>query len=161
MPTNDDIIADVIEHESEKETNDPDDKGGRTKYGISEKSNPEAWADDQVTKDEAQEIYARKYITGPGFDKVVDYHLRAQLVDFGVTSGPMIAIMKLQEVLGAGGVDGILGPITLGTLAMQHPEAVSTRLVAARIRMICKIVKRDPSQLKYLAGWVDRALEFL
>jgi hypothetical protein len=44
---------------------------------------------------------------------------------------------------------------------MQHPEAVSTRLVAARIRMICRIVKRDPSQLKYLAGWVDRALEFL
>ena len=160
MPTNDEIIADVIERESEKETNDPDDKGGRTKYGISEKANPEAWADGQVTKDEAQAIYARKYITGPGFDKVVDFHLRAQLVDFGVNSGPAVAIMKLQEILRVD-VDGVIGPQTLTKLATVHPEAVSNGLVAARIRMICRIVKRDPSQLKYLAGWIDRALEFL
>ena len=160
MPTNDDIIHDVLAREGDQETNDPLDHGGRTKYGISERANPEAWADGHVTEEEAKHIYTQKYITGPGFDHVIDFHLRAQLVDFGVNSGPSIAIMKLQEILHVP-IDGLLGPQTLDALALVHPEAVSNGLVAARVRMICRIVKRDPGQLKFLSGWIDRALEVL
>lgn len=136
------------------------DKGGRTQYGISEKANPEAWADGKVTEEEAREIYRRKYVLGPGFDKIPDFHLRAQLVDFGVNSGPALAIMKLQVILGVD-VDGVLGPQTLQALSQVHPEAVSTRLVAERVKMIGRIIKKDPSQLKNINGWLDRALEFL
>ena len=161
MP-NKDIVDIIIANEIDP--CDPDkvtiDAGGRTQYGIAEKSNPEAWADNKVTEEEAREIYSRKYILGPGFDKVVDFHLRAQLVDFGVNSGPQMAIMKLQEIL-AVDVDGVLGPQTLGALNKAHPEAVSVQLVASRIRMICRIVKKNPADLKNLSGWVDRALEFL
>lgn len=157
--TTEQIITDIIKREGPA-TNDPEDRGGRTQYGIAEASNPEAWADDKVTEDEAREIYTRKYIRWPKFDKIEDFHLRAQLVDFGVTSGPMIAIMKLQEIVGAT-VDGVIGPQTLAAVKLQHPESVSTRLVASRIRMICRLVKKNPSDLKYLNGWVNRALEFL
>lgn len=159
MADTESIITDILRREGDA-TNDPLDAGGRTKFGISERSNPGAWADGDVTEDEARAIYRNKYITGPGFDRISDHHLRAQLVDFAVNSGPAVAIMKLQEILEVP-ADGVLGPATLNRLVQEHPEFVSNALVSKRILMICRIVKKNPSQLKFLEGWVTRALEFL
>lgn len=154
-----DMIDDIVAREGGY-SNDPADAGGRTDKGISEKANPEAWADGVVTDAEAREIYERKYVKGPGFDQIRDRQLRAQLTDFGVNSGPMIAIMKLQEILHVK-VDGILGPQTLTIANSLHADDINTSLVAMRVRMIGKIVTKNPSQLKWLNGWLDRALQFL
>lgn len=153
------IINDVLKREGEA-TQDPADKGGRTSFGISEKANPQAWADGSVSEAEAREIYLQKYVKFPGFDRITDAQLQAQLVDFGVNSGPQLAIRKLQEILGVS-ADGVLGPETLSALATVHPEDVNSALVASRVRMIGKIVSKDPSQLKFLSGWLSRAVEFL
>jgi lysozyme family protein len=156
-----DVIGDIIEREGGAVvTNDPADGGGRTQYGISEKSNPAAWADGKVTEAEARAIYQRKYIDGPGFGKIQDKQLQTQLVDFGVNSGPMVAIQKLQGILHVP-VDGVLGPQTLTALVGVHPEDVCNLLVAARVRMIGQIVSKNPSQLRFLNGWLDRSLQFL
>lgn len=159
MPSIESIINDVILREGAA-SNDPADHGGRTQYGISEKANPQAWADGKVTEAEARAIYEQKYVKGPGFDKIHDLNLRAQLVDFGVNSGPQLAIMKLQECVGAD-VDGALGPQTLQLLDGIYAPDINNRLVSARIKMIGKIVTKNPSQLKWLNGWLNRALEFL
>lgn len=132
------------------------DKGGRTQYGISESANPEAWRDNKVTEEEARAIYMQRYVIGPGFDKIPDAKLQAQMVDFGVTSGPQVAIHYLQEVLGVS-TDHILGPKTLQALT----ASTNAKLVGARIQMIARIVAKNPSQLKFLVGWITRALEFL
>ena len=156
-----DIIDGVIEREGgAKVTNDPADHGGRTQYGISERSNPEAWRDGRVTEEEAREIYFSKYIKGPGLIHIEDEHLRAQMADYSVNSGPAVAISKLQAILGVV-VDGILGVKTLEALALRQPRDVNNQLVAARMLMICRIVQKVPSQLKYLVGWADRTLSFL
>jgi lysozyme family protein len=137
------------------------DTGGRTQFGISERANPGAWADGRVTEAEAREIYERTYVKGPKFDRIPDELLRAHLVDFGVNSGPMIAIMKLQGIIGAD-VDGVIGPDTLGRLATMPMDYVHTQLVVARIKLIGRIVTKDPrNQLKMLNGWLTRACEFL
>lgn len=137
------------------------DTGGRTQFGISERANPEAWADGKVTEEEAREIYERKYVKAPKFDLIPDEALRAQLVDFGVNSGPMVAIMKLQQIIGAD-VDGRIGPDTLGRLAASDISRVRVLLVGERIRLIGRVVVRDPKQqLGNLNGWLNRALEFL
>lgn len=151
------IITDVIEREGPP-SNDKDDKGGRTAFGISERSHPSAWADGKVTEDEAREIYLQKYVKGPGFDRVPE-PLRSQLVDWGVNSGPLLAIMELQRVLGVT-ADGIIGPQTLGAIEAAS-ASLNNQLVASRVRMIGRIVKRDPTQLKWINGWLNRALEFL
>lgn len=159
MPT--DIIDDVIAREGgSKVTNNPADGGGRTQYGISERSNPEAWADGKVTAEEARAIYVKKYVEGPGFDKISDTQLRNQLIDFGVNSGPAVAISKLQAIVGVE-VDGILGPETLAAISLLHPDDVCNSLVVARVKMICRIVQKNPNQLQFLLGWCDRALQFL
>lgn len=159
MATTDSIINDILKREGAA-TNDPLDKGGRTAFGISEKSNPEAWKDGKVTEDEARAIYEQKYVKGPKFDLITDPHLRAQLVDFGVTSGPQLVISKLQEILGVK-VDGVIGAATLKAISAIHPEDLSNALVVTRVKMIGKIVVNNPSQLKFLNGWLNRALEFL
>lgn len=155
----DEIITQIeISEGLDKVTNDPSDGGGRTQYGISEKSNPEAWKDGKVTEAEAREIYTRKYVLAPKFNLINYPPLQAQLIDFGVNSGPMIAIMKLQGILGVT-QDGVLGPATLAKLT--DPVKVNKLLVIERVKMICKIVQKDPSQLKYLGGWINRSLEFI
>ena len=75
-----------------KFTDNPQDGGGRTQFGIAEESNPGAWADNRVTEDEARAIYRKKYVDGPGFDKISDPHLQHLLVDWGVNSGPAVSI---------------------------------------------------------------------
>lgn len=159
IPVPDNIIDDILKREGPL-TNDPTDAGGRTEFGISEHSNPAAWADGKVTEEEARVIYQRKYVDFPKFNLISDKQLREQLIDFGVTSGPMVAIQKLQTILHVD-VDGVIGTQTLAALTTIHPEDVNNALVAARIKMIGQIVSKNPSQLKFLNGWLNRAVEWL
>lgn len=161
MPSNDEIITSVEQREGgAKVTDDPLDLGGKTQWGISEKSNPEAWKDGRVTESEARAIYMQKYLVGPGFDKVNDPTLRAQLVDFGVNSGPMVAIQKLQAILDVK-IDGILGPKSIQAINAGDARKMGNYLVVARVRMICNLTAKNPSQVKFLVGLVDRAFQFL
>ena len=154
-----DPIDAVIRREG-PETNDPDDSGGRTAFGISEKSNPGAWADNRVTDEEARAIYEAKYVVGPGFLNIEHPRLREQLIDWGVNSGPSIAIQGLQRVVGAD-VDGVLGPQTLAALARHDERRVNNLVMVERIKMIGRILKKDPSQGKFVNGWLNRACEFV
>ena len=158
-----DIISAVIEDEGgSKVTNDPKDKGGKTQFGISEVSNPQAWLDNKVTEAEAREIYKQKYVRGPGFDKIPDTHskLRYQLVDFGVLSGPMLAIEKLQAIVGEP-VDGVFGVKTLAKVLEQDPKVVNNKLMVERARMIGRIVSKNPTQAKFVSGWINRLTDFI
>jgi lysozyme family protein len=159
----DKLIDDIIVKEGgAKATNDPNDKGGRTQYGISEKSFPEAWADGKVTEQEAREIYLTKFVIGPGFSKIPPSHAKVQaiLVDWGVNSGPGIAIQNLQRLLVVP-IDGAFGPGTLAALIAADPVLLSLKLVRARVQMIARVVQKNPSQVKFLGGWLDRALSFI
>lgn len=141
-------------------TNDPKDGGGRTQYGIAEVSHPEAWADGKVTLEEARNIYFTKYVQGPGFSHIKDWRLQHQLVDFGVNSGPVVAIRNLQQVVGVE-VDGILGPKTLERVNDLDPKVVGNELAKLRCLLLAKICVKNPSQLRFLVGWLNRALEFV
>lgn len=154
------IDALLIREGRDKETNHPEDKGGRTKWGISERANPKAWADGDVTEAEAREIFETKYVNGPGFDKISDPSLRESLIDFGVMSGPGLAISKLQSILKVD-QDGILGPKTLAAIAVWEPRRLTNKLALERVKMASRIVKRDPTQLKFIEGWINRFSEFV
>lgn len=158
MPkTIEDIINDVLIAEGGSQvTNDPLDVGGRTQWGISEKSNPEAWVDGKVTEAEARAIYEAKY--AKPFLGILDPKLLQQTIDFSVNSGPQLVIMKLQTIVGTE-IDGILGPITID--AINNTAGVNNKLVAERIKMIGRIIQKDQTQARFLVGWLQRSLEFL
>jgi lysozyme family protein len=159
----DSIISDVIRREGGSAvTADPLDPGGLTQFGLTKKDNPKEWADGVVTEDEARLAYRRKYVELPGFGQIPDSHskVRSQLIDWGVNSGPGIAIQKLQEILGLK-VDGNLGQKTLDATKSADPLDLNQKLAVSRIKMLCRICQKNPSQLKFLVGWITRALEFL
>lgn len=160
------IIDDIILKEGGF-TNNPVDKGGPTNMGItiptlSRWRGMACTVEDirSLSKSEASDIYYELYIKRPKLDKIPDPHLQAQLVDFGVNSGPMLAITKLQQLIGAED-DGVLGGETLSKLALKDPRVVNNLLMAERIRMLGRIVTRSKSQIAFLDGWLTRALSFL
>ena len=168
MPNNNDQeVAKIIAREGSSYTNDPKDRGGPTKFGITQstlawfRGHPVSPADvESLTLKEAQEIYAKRYILGPGFDKLPQGVLQSNLIDFGVMSGPQLAIMHLQEALGVR-ADGIIGPHTLTALQQASPLEVNKQLVARRCLMAARLCKKDPKQLAFLVGWLQRFLSFL
>ena len=160
MPTIEDLISDVIQREGGF-SNNPADMGGRTDKGISERAHPDAWKDGKVTDEEARAIYHTKYVKGPGFDKVADPALQAQLIDFAVHSGPAVAIKKLQALLKID-VDGILGVNTLVAIVASHDlRTLNNSLARVRMEMICQIVAKFPTQAKFLVGWCRRVMGFM
>lgn len=151
------IVEGIIEREGGF-NNRPEDKGGPTIWGIAKKFHPEAWASGPPTKEAAREIYRTRYVKP--FAAILDPALQEQLVDIGVNSGVGMATTLLQRCLGVK-EDGILGPKTLGVANTENAKDLGNRLVAERLRMFGRIVQRDKSQAVFIAGWINRALEFL
>lgn len=155
-----DFLDEIIDEEGgAKETNDPDDPGGRTKFGISERANPDLWKDGPPTYEQARQRYEERYIHEPGFDKISFKPLRENLADFGVTSGPARPILFLQTIL-AVPKDGILGPQTLAALAQRDPKHINNLLCAMREAFYRKLGDINPTKKKFVKGWVARAKRF-
>lgn len=159
--TNDQIIDGILAREGGF-VNDTLDKGGATFAGVSRAAHPELWVNGPPTLAQVRALYLNKYIVGPGFDQIPASHepIKVQLVDYGVNSGPTVAIMSLQRVLGVV-QDGKLGPKTLDTLINSDGRNVNNRLVKERVLMFARICKKAPSQVRFLLGWLNRAFEFL
>jgi lysozyme family protein len=166
--TDDQIIDAIIEREGGF-VNDPVDRGGATKFGITAGTlgsfrgyTQPASAEEvrQLSVHEAREIYRQQYIVKPGFALIDDDGLRSQLVDDGVLSGPRAAIVTLQAALGVK-PDGLIGPQTVA--AANAADAVSLRrhLAVARAIRLARIVQKDPTQSRFIVGWLTRALDFL
>lgn len=176
--TTDEIIDAVLAREGSAYTNRPSDRGGPTRWGITQ-ATLAAWRGRPVTppeverleQAEARAIYRRRYIEDPGFLKVSDGRLRALLVDFGVHSGPRTAIEALQEALGVY-VDGVFGSGTRKALEAADAAAVYRRVFALRWQLlealalteqpVRDLLRTHPHlQLHHLRGWMNRLRELL
>lgn len=171
-----DVIADIIRREGPEFTDDPDDKGGPTRWGITGETLCEdrrdtggyvPQTDEEIreavralTEEEAREIYQRRYIEKPRFGDIKDRELRALVVDTGVLHGRHRAARWLQGVVGVE-TDGWVGDITLGAVNGRHWRPIYKKLLARRYQGFSDYVQSVPSQLKWLEGWVNRANEFL
>ena len=101
-----DILAGILRREGGFR-HVPGDRGGATNFGITQATlgswrklgrpaTPEEVR--ALTPAEASDIYRSEYIAG--WDRVPYAPLRAQLVDFGVNSGPQRASRWLERILG-------------------------------------------------------------
>lgn len=91
--------------------NNPHDKGGETKYGISKKAYPDLDIA-ALTLAEAKSIYYADYWLRAKCDKLPDA-LSVAVFDYAVNSGIKRAIKDMQKVLGVT-IDGIIGNQTIG-----------------------------------------------
>ncbi len=145
----------------------PADRGGPTKYGVTQdtlsawRGAPATPADVAgISTAEARRIYKKLYIQDPRFDRIDDERLRMLVVDCAVNHGVGWATRRLQEAVGAD-VDGVVGPLTLSAVNAADPAAVYRRLLAARCRFYGRLIANDPSQAAFAAGWTARLAEFI
>jgi lysozyme family protein len=163
------IIAEIIEREGGF-VSDPVDRGGPTKFGITQRTLAE-WRGRPVSADEvrailpaeAAQIYRERYLRGPGFHKVENDHVRALLVDCAVLHGPRKAVILAQRAVGfpLREQDGVLGPKTLAALEEINARAAHAGICAQRAREFGRIISSDPAQARFAAGWLNRLAVFI
>lgn len=165
----DEIITEILRREGwDKFTNDPNDRGGSTKWGITQfawtlylkKRGLQSTSVEFIDEATARKFYLEEHIVGPRFDQLKDRLLFELVVDSGVNHGATRATRWLQTSVGAA-PDGALGPVTLGLVSRRNPLVLTATIVAIRMRFYATLVVSDPSQLKFLAGWTNRAMGFL
>jgi lysozyme family protein len=162
------LATDIIKAEGGY-TNDPTDRGGATNFGITLatlKTQPgfsAATSEDikNLSSEEARAIYYETYLAP--FDELHNIVIFKFLVNTAVQHGIGGAAKVIQLALGIT-VDGKFGPDTKAKLQAAEIDTTTllSKLVAARLRYYTAIVKSNPSQSKFICGWVNRvALDLL
>lgn len=154
-----DYLDEILATEGgQKIVHDPDDAGGVTKFGISQRAYPDVDIAN-LTAAQAKAIYQRDFVEKPGFDKIAFLPLQYQLVDFAVNAGPHVVACLFQHVVRAG-ADGNIGPQTLAAFAACDQHTVNNQLVALRCEFYQHVVNAKPYNQKFLKGWLRRAQRF-
>ena len=111
-------------------TNDPDDPGGETKWGISKRYHPDLDIKN-LTPEQALQIYATEYWDACGCDSI-DFPYCTVVFDTAVNPGQGLARKWLRE-----------------------STDIKDYLQKRRMNWYSK-VQSQPSQRKYLKGWLNR-----
>ena len=142
---------------------DPNDRGGETKYGITKRQYPNIDIKNLTLK-EAKEIYKRDY-----YDEKYDNFskdIAIELFDTGVNMGVYTAKKFLQEalnLLNRNGknfddleVDGIIGLKTLEAYKKVDPKKLLKVLNGLQLQRYMTIAINDKTQEKFINGWLNR-----
>jgi len=159
----------------------PDDRGGKTKYGITE----HVWYDynngkppygiEDITVSDAEEIYFHNYWKRVGCDKLsansrVPQRVLSEVFDCAVNQGVHRAGEFLQQAyntLRVGDdflvVDGIVGPKTCAFIQgfckkSAYATALTVEIRALRRDHYKSLAAKVPSQKKFLRGWLKRLM---
>nr|EKX0438345.1 hypothetical protein [Acinetobacter baumannii] len=161
--------------------NNPADRGGATKYGITEAvARVNGWKGPMrdLPLDLAKQIYKQQYWINPRFDQVntLSPLIAEELLDTGVNCGVAFAKPLLQRALnllnnqGKGGwpdlaVDGIYGSATLGALkiffAKRGKDGEKVMLKVLNImqgQRYIEICERNPTQEQFFYGWISNRI---
>lgn len=151
------------------------DRGGLTNYGVTLDLLRDMGMDgDQdndgdiderdiraLTKDDVAKIWLRLRWDKYGYDRIKDEWIAAKILDAAINFGPRQAhIITQRAVLAVGEpikVDGILGPITIQAVNAVNPLCLMAALCSECAGVYRMIVAKDPSQLVFLTGWLNRA----
>jgi lysozyme family protein len=168
------MIGDIIRREGGF-VNHPADRGKATKYGITLETLSK-WRGrptgvenvKQLTVTEAADIYMAEYFLIPKIN-LLPPELQPVVFDMAVNMGPKQAIKILQTVISEFvlkiDVDGLIGKETLNNtedvLSVVGSKYLLSKITDERIKFYRDIVKRNPSQVVFLKGWENRAMEFI
>ena len=176
----------IIEHEideiirregGDKYTNHPSDRGGATKFGITQRTLD--WAREEnpilpehikeISRPQARFIYVNYFYLKLRINDLPEF-IQPLMLDMCVNHGSGNAIKILQEVVNESlsahliKVDGLIGDITIsgvgGYFFDRSPGDLYDAVLQKRKWFNVQIVRNDPSQAVFLDGWLNRCEEF-
>lgn len=138
------------------------DGQGLTRYGIGQASHPELPPDFYTMPSPqaltiAESIYRSTYWNRFLGDLVNSGDVASCLLSFSINDGTKREIMLLQQVLGFTQIDGIMGPMTLAAVNNSNPATLAPALRTAQANFYKMLVAKQPSDARFLAGWLKRA----
>lgn len=143
--------------------NDPDDRGGATNMGITLATFRMYYGSSRTVADLKNISYEQwksimiKYWNRCQGDRIENQSIAEILVDWHINAG-LRAITRTQSALGLK-ADGIIGAKSLAVLNGDKKMVFDT-IKAARIQYYRNIVAANPSQAKFLNGWLNRVNSF-
>lgn len=150
------VTKTLLREGGSKITRTSQDRGGVTKYGISQAAYP-AVAIEKLTEEDAKKIYKTDYWDKLYGDSITNQAIAEDLFDTAVNMGVKGAA-KLAQLAMDTTADGIVGPKTLGVLNEVDPAIFLPRFMLAKIARYAHICNSDPTQSKFLLGWINRTL---
>lgn len=170
------LINMVLKHEGGY-ANVKDDAGGETYRGITRK-NFSSWSgweivdahkplkNNQVIDDLALDEYVRDFYYDKFYQplkiaKIDDMLISGHLLCHGVNAGIKPAVRLLQKAINNItdaniAVDGIIGSATLVQANSSSANEIAYEFINQRNQYYKNIVARNPSQKKFLNGWLKR-----
>jgi len=142
-------------------SNNPHDRGGFTVDGVTLATFRRYYGEPRTEEDLRNMTPPQwRHIMKTGYwdvckaDKIEDQKLAEIIVDWCVNSGTA-RIRNVQAILGVR-PDGAVGPITLGAINGTDRDELYRRIMEARMGWFEKIVRNDPTQKRFLKGWLNR-----
>lgn len=127
----------------------PNDPGGLTKYGISQRRFPNEDIRN-LTIPRAKELYVEHFVRPYRIDEFRNEQLAELLLDWVVNGGP--AVRSLQQLL-AVDVDGVVGNETLAAANAATPD-VARQLLYSRMFYFASLTKHP-----FIKGWLRRLIK--
>ena len=143
--------------------NVPGDNGGCTKYGLTLDDFHEYTGNDSLTcesvkaidRQTAHDMLKKLYWDFFSADHIEDQELAMFIVDGGLNMGRVLIAKYVQTILGLTS-DGKPGPKTLAGINAVNSADLFKRLYDRRKQRYDAIVANNPSQAKFIKGWINR-----
>lgn len=137
-------------------SNHPLDKGGPTKWGITQKTYNSMYRGDVkfMLEDQWDNIFQTLFWNPCNADNMIDQNVANIIVDWCWGSGCTSTKKRIQRLFGLKD-DGIFGPKTMAVLN-GDTKAVFDTIWKAHKAFFEAIVKNNPSQKVFLKGWMNR-----
>lgn len=157
----------IFQVEGKKFTDIPEDRGGPTKFGITQRTLQSYLGyvvsrEDvmNMTEELAGDIYEAIFWKPLKLDKL-NHHIALALFNQAVHRGPNSAVKSLQSVLRMNfqkpiAEDGIIGQKTIEAANSVPEERLLIRFLCQCQHHYLEIWRADPSQAKFVRGWIAR-----
>lgn len=169
-------LSKVLFHEGDY-VNDPDDRGGETYKGIARNSHGswEGWEiidksmkgpafpANLIKHDKLQQLveqfYMETFWQPLKADQIQNQTSADSVFDFAVNAGISNSTRLVQSIVGTK-IDGIIGEITLNKINSMDFAHFQAALTVAKMEYYMNIIRKRPTNKKFLLGWISRSLSF-
>lgn len=150
------IVDYLIDEIEGGHTNDPNDRGGETKYGISKAAYPRLDIR-ALNRDQAVAIYWRDYWLAAGCEELPP-PLGMALFDGAVNLGIPRASKFIQEAVGVA-PDGRVGQATIRAARDADVWEALVEYFSLRAAYYHSLAASSRSQAKFIKGWLRRTFK--
>jgi len=163
------LLAPIVAKWEGGYVNDALDKGGATNMGITmetwkhvgyDKNNDKIINEKDIKLLNKNDFKAvlKKYWDKWKADEIINQSVADILVDWYWGSGKWGIIIP-QRILGVV-QDGVVGSKTICAINAQDQKLFHAKIFEARVKFLNDIVKSNPSQKRFIKGWLNRLNDF-